>query len=452
MIRIRSKHMRSLAAICAGSAAAVAVPNQATAQAVPNLGNYQSLSDNFRVGVQVTNALNGFNQQQSFQQSTITDITDYIDPSQVAGVVGGANAAVGALTAVFDLRGATAIATYGQNSSTLGIRFVGPDGQTVNLKNGTPCTFTYAGQTRQASFDTFDEATEDEDAPTTRDLFRCISRGFSRYSPIDPLAGNPGSLQSALLRSALDLTNGDSLVEGGGANTAGDPWIVGASYTTGSAGRFNVGRTDGRIQRGFRVFEGNRALLKFDLPFSYSRANKISAYTAQVGLGLEVPLMEQRWSIEPRVAYGAVYSKEAGAAGTILQGTLTSRYVVQGLGRGRLVIGNMVGYGATMNPPGTSSNLNPNLSNWSFRNGLAYELPLKASIGGRLTSLRASYGFTAFTGDKLRNNSFHEATLSFGLRGREESVRATRDLIRLNLNTVQARGYHTYTAGLGFRF
>jgi hypothetical protein len=451
MTRLERESLRSLAALLAGSVAAAAMPNQAIAQAVPNIGNYQGLNDNFRVGVQVTNALNGFSQGQSFQQSTITDITDYIDPSQVAGVVGNLNAATGALTAVFDLRGATALATYGQNSSTLGIRFVSPDGQTITLSNGAACSFTYTGQTRQASFDTFDEATDDEDAPTTRDLFRCISRGFSRYSPIDPLAGNPGSLQSALIRSALDLTNGDSLVEGG-ANTAGDPWIVGASYTTGTAGRFNVGRTDGRIQRGFRVFEGNRALLKFDLPFSYSRANKITAYTAQVGLGLEVPLMDQRWSIEPRVAYGAVYSKQAGAAGTIVQGTLTSRYVVQGLGRGRLVIGNMVGYGATMNPPGTSSNLNPNLNNWSFRNGVAYELPLKASIGGRLTSMRASYGYTAFAGDKLRNNSFHEATLSFGLRGREESVRATRDLIRLNINTVQARGYHTYTAGLGFRF
>jgi hypothetical protein len=165
-----------------------------------------------------------------------------------------------------------------------------------------------------------------------------------------------------------------------------------------------------------------------------------------------VPLLEQRWSIEPRVSYGAVYSKQAGSAGTILQGSITSRYVVSGIGRGRFVIGNMVGYGATMSPPGVSKNLNPDLRNWSFRNGVAYELPLKASVGGRLTSLRASYGYTAFTGDKLRNNSFHEATLSFGLRGREESIRATRDLIRFNLNTVQARGYRSYSAGLGFRF
>lgn len=428
----------------------VMAPEQVTAQAVPNIGNYLGLSDNYRVGVQAT-SLTGVTTARSFQQSTIDDVDTYIDPSEIAILVGSQTANFGNVSAVFDLRGATALANYTQGSPTLSVRFVDPNGGTINLRDGTPCAFSYTGATRQIAFDTFDDATDDDDNPTTRNLFRCISRGFSRYSAIDPLAGNPGSLQALMVRSALDLTNGDSLVEGG-ANTSGDPWIVGASYTVGSAGRFNVGRTDGRIQRGFRIFEGNRALLKFDLPFSYAHANKITSYTAQIGIGLEMPLIEQRWSIEPRVAYGAVYSKQAGTGGTILQGSLTSRYVVEGLGRGRLVIGNMVGYGATLNPPGTSSTLNPDLRNWSFRNGLAYEMPLKMRMGGRLTSLRASYGFTAFAGDKLRNNTFHEATLSFGLRGREESVRASRDLVRLNLNTTQSRGYHSYTAGLGFRF
>jgi hypothetical protein len=126
--------------------------------------------------------------------------------------------------------------------------------------------------------------------------------------------------------------------------------------------------------------------------------------------------------------------------------------VVQGFGRGRLVIGNMVGYSMTLDPPGTEANINPELKNISLRNGVAYELPLKSRIGGRSSSLRASYGFTNYFGDDLRNNSFHEASLSFGLRGREESIRATRDLIRFNLNTVLARGYSSYTAGIGFRF
>lgn len=440
-----------------GALAVAALPQTAFAQTIPNYGNYQDLGGAFRVGVQVTNQLNGFTQSAAFEQDTIEDITDYLDPSAIAAVVGQINAQQGAIQQVYDLRGGTALAGYAQNSSILTVRIVGPDGQVINQANGTPCSFAFNGGTRQASFNTFDAAVDDESTPTSQAILGCLSRAFVRYSPVDPLAGNPSSLQSTLARSALDLTNGDSLIEEsasgeGGANTSGDPWIVGGAFTTGSAGRFDISRLDGRIQRGFRVFEGNRALLKFELPFNYTRISGAKAYSAQLGVGLEMPLIDQRWSLEPRVSYGLVYSGDAGAAGHILQGSVTSRYVISGVGRGRIVIGNMVGYSRTLDPPGTDANINPDLKNVVFRNGLAYDLPIKGLVGGRSTSVRASYGFTAFVGDDLRNNSFHEATLSFGLRGREESTRAMRDLIRLNLSTVQAKGYQTYTVGLGFRF
>lgn len=426
-------------------------PSALSAQALPNFGGYQQLDRSFRVGIQVANQLNGFSQQQSFDQNTIEDIQEFLDPSLIATVVGAQNANLGAISTVFDLRGATALAGYAQNSSTLTINIVSPNGEIITGQGGAACSFTFTGATRQAAFDSFDLAIDDETTPTSQALLGCLGRSFSRFSPIDPLAGNPNSLQASLTRNALDLTNADSLVEEG-ANTAGDPWIIGATYTTGSAGRFDISRVDARVQRSFRVFEGNRALLKFDLPVNYSKINGASVYSAQLGVGLEFPVIAQTWSLEPRIAYGAVYSGDAGSAGHILQGSLTSRYVVQGLGRGRLVIGNMVGYSQTLDAPGTELNINPDLKNFVTRNGFAYELPLKSRIGGRASSIRASYGFTHYFGDDLFNNSFHEASLSFGIRGREESVRATRDLIRFNLNTVQARGYSSYTAGLGFRF
>lgn len=430
---------------------AVCVSQVASAQAVPNIGNYRALDGNFRIGVQVTNQLNGFSQSAAFQQNTIDDITDYLDPSTIAGVVGFQNAQFGAIQEVFDLRGATALAGFQQNSSTLNLTFVSPSGQVVTQDDGSACTFTFQGATRQQAFNTFDALVDDETTPTSQAVLGCLGRSFTRFAPADPLAGNPSSLMATLTRSALDLTNGDSLIEEG-TNTAGDPWIVGATYSTGAAGRFDIDRVDARIQRSFRIFEGNRAQLKFDLPFNYTRVNGAKAYSAQFGVGLEVPLIAERWSLEPRIAYGAVYSEDAGSVGHILQGSVTSRYVIQGLGRGRLVIGNMIGYSQTLNPPGTEANLNPDLKNLAFRNGLAYEMPLKGLVGGRASSIRASYGFTAYAGDDLRNDTFHEASISFGLRGREESIRATRDLIRFNLNTVQAKGYHTYSAGVGFRF
>lgn len=439
-----------------GAIAAIAIPQVAFGQAVPNFGNYQALDGPFRVGVNVVNAANNFTQMQSFEQDSIEDIQEFLDPSQIAAVIGIQNAQQALIQEVFDLRGATALAGYQQNSPILTLNFVSPSGQLVNQSDGTPCSFAFNGGTRQASYNAFDAAVDDDTTPVSLAIQDCISRSFVRFSPVDPLAGNPGSLQSTMIRSALDLTVGDSLIEeedgNGGANTAGDPWIVGASYTTGNAGRFDIDRVDARIQRSFRIFEGNRALLKFDLPFNYSRISGQKGYSAQLGVGLEYPVIARKWSLEPRIAYGAVYSADAGSAGNIVQASVTSRYVVGGLGRGRLVIGNMIGYSTTLDPIGTSANLNPDLKNTVLRNGLAYELPLKTRLGGRSASVRASYGYTKLLGSDLRNDNFHEATLSFGIRGREESVRATRDLIRFNLSTIQAKGYHTYSAGVGFRF
>ena len=420
---------------------------------LPNYGNYTGLGDLFRVGVQVTNAVNGFSQQARFGQGTIHDLDDYLDPENIATYVGFANAQQAAVAEIYDIRGLPALAGYAQNSTTLTVRFVKPDGTTLTQKGGAPCTFTYTGATREESYEAFDDETGDPSTPTGKALIRCISRGFARTSPVDPIAGNPQSLEATLARGALDLSSGDSLAErGGGANSSGDPWIVGAVYTGGSAGRFDTKRVDARIARSFRVFEGSRALLKFDLPFNYTRIGGANSYSAEIGLGLEMPLIERRWSLEPRLGYGIVYSAQQGSVGHIAQATLASRYVIDGIGRGRLVIGNLVGYGQTLGTPATNYNLNPDIKNWSLRNGLAYELPLKFSAGGRLASLRASYTYTRFLGDTLFSNDFHEMTLSFGLRGREESVRATRDLIRFNVTAIEARRFHSISGGIGFRF
>ncbi len=253
-------------------------------------------------------------------------------------------------------------------------------------------------------------------------------------------------------RAGLDFTDGGSLVElGEHANSAGDPFIIGATYSGGTAGRFDMQRIDARIDKGWRVLEGNRARLKLDMPFSFTSIKGAQAYTMQVGLGLEVPLKTNVWSLEPRVAYGITYSGGQGSLGHIAQGSVTSRYVIRGLGRGQLMVGNMVGYSTTLATPG-DFNLNPDIKAWIFRNGLAYEMPLKMRVSGRSTSFRTSYGYTVYSGAKLYNNSFHEASLSLGLRGRENTPKAFRDVLRLNFNTIQASNFSTYTVGLGFRF
>jgi hypothetical protein len=447
-----TNYVRALLMAATGAAAI----GTASGQAIPNYGNYEALEGTFRVGVDVTNTLNGFNAQQAFQQDRFDDLGDYIDPTELAPVIGAFNTQTAAITGVFDIRGAIGIAGYAQNSPILTARVVNNDGTTFVNKNGDTCQFTFNGGTRQGSYDQLDAAFDDENSPQSRALTACLTGALVRNSPADPLAGNPNSLQSSLARSALDLASGDSLVEengpdGAGANSAGDPWIIGATVGFGNAGRFDVTKIDARIARGFRVFEGGRARLKIDLPLSYTRINGTPAYAAQLGMGLEVPV-SPNFSIEPRVSYGATGSAQIGQAGHILQGSVAGRYVLYGVGRGRIVFGAMGGYSKTLGTPFTDIDLDPGLKNGVFRGGAAYEAPLSMRVGGRLTSLRASYTYTQYTGSELYNNNFHEVGLSFGLRPREEQVRALRDVVRFNVATIRASGFEQYTVGLGFRF
>lgn len=446
-----------------GAAATFGLADQVSAQAVSNYGNYEALKDNFRIGIRASDPLFGAPTiERSFEQNTIEDIETYLDPREIAAyinnntgsTVGAFYAQFGQIDGVFDIQGAPVIAGYAANGRTLNLNFIDPhSGHTVTDASGDPCTFQFTGTTRQAAYDQFEAAVDDDATPTSQRMFQCLSRARARFSPVDPLVGNPYSLQGSLVRSALDLTEGDSLVEmdpAAGANSSGDPWIIGATFASGSAGRFDITRIDGRVAKGWRVFEGNRARLKLDMPFSFTRIKGATAYNGQIGLALEVPV-KSNWSLEPRVSYGLVYSGDQGSVGHMVQGSIASRYVIRGLGRGQLLIGNMVGYSTTLKTPG-DINLNPDIKNWVFRNGAAYELPLKMRIMDRATSFRASYTFTKFAGDKLFNNNFHEGTISFGLRGREDTPKQFRDVMRLIFSTVKAKGFSTYTAGLGFRF
>lgn len=440
-----------------GAVAALSMlgPIATTAQAQvgpppPTPEQLDQLESLFRIGVTLGLA-GGGTLTDSYGLDIANDGQDFLNPQRLRERYGAQYNDLLPVSGVIDFRGLPIYGFYDANSSVFRISIPALDAEGETYQN------RFNGVTRQSSYDLFNEYLDEVDSAEAERLVRLLLKSLARYSPVDPLAGNPNSVQSGLIRSSLDLSSGDSAIEqaaNGGTNTAGDPWIVGANYSGGSSdgGRYDFMRVDGRIARSFRLSEGGRALLKFDLPVSYSEVNGARAATAQFGVGVEFPLIAQRWSLEPRIGYGITGSDQLGSLGHMISTTVASRYVLDGLGRGRLIIGNMIGYTSTMSTGFTGYNVNPGLKNWAFRNGLAYDLPLKFRGFGRNTSVRASYALTNYTGDKLYYNTFHEMTLSLGIRGREESARNARDLIRLNFNLIKAGDYTSWSAGLGFRF
>ncbi len=417
----------------------------------PSEQQIESLQSLFRIGVSIR-TLSGGVLSDSYGLDIANDGQDFLNPEILLQRYGNQYNNQLAVQGLLDFRGLEIRGSYDFGSPVFRIAVPALDAEGESYQQ------VFAGATRQQSYDMFTDYLDDVESDEAERLVRLLLRSLARYSPVDPLAGNPGSVQSGLIRSSLDLSSGDSAIEqdaaSGGTNTPGDPWIIGANYSFGSSdhGRYDFMRADGRIARSFRLSEGGRTLLKFDMPFNYSEVNGARAVQLQLGVGLEVPVIAQRWSIEPRIAYGITGSDQLGSVGHLVSATVASRYVLSGLGRGRLVIGNMVGHTQTMSTGFTGYNVNPDLKNWAFRNGLAYEMPLKLRSFGRNASARLSYSLTNYTGDKLYYNSFHEVTFSLGIRGREESVRNARDLFRLNFSLVKTKDYTSWSAGVGFRF
>jgi hypothetical protein len=291
--------------------------------------------------------------------------------------------------------------------------------------------------------------------------------GLARAQAYYPTYGSPNSLQFQAVKSALDL---DSIEPEGEARFGpeGDADTIGGALTYWGVSGQNGQRYEARYQHARRVFKGSRARLVIDAPFAVSHAGtSVSAFGSEPGatavlgtinVGLEVPVMPN-WLITPRVAYGvALASDYFGGNGELASASLTSRYQIRHVGRGDVVIGNAVTYTHSDKLLTRQPGFFPAV-NWVFRNGLAYQLPLKSRMFGRQSSLRASYVFTVTTLNEVPYKHEHEVGLSMGVRTREAEQKNGFEQLRMGLlythsheGFVPHGGYDSITATFGYRF
>lgn len=432
-------HRRILVRACAAMTLSAVSATGATAQLRP-LGDYGDADGTYRFGINIDGPGGTVSDRLNlkggdtipFDVFTIEErYPQYRDTSLVQTVL--------------DYRGVEVFVTYQANDPSFRLRV-----PTFDDRTGT-YALVYTGIDRQDSSDLAISDVFDAETDTGEDFQRRLYRAWVRVSPVDPLAGNPSSVQGVMARGALDLTAGNSALETAGERN--NSFMLGAQYRRVSAGRFDYDQIDLSSQRGYRLFEGKRAMLKLvgagNLQLTQGGGYAVAS---QFGVGLEVPVVDGRWSLEPRIAYGLT-ADDKGVAGHAVNAALASRFVIGNAGRARIVLGNMIGRFETLNSKLLLGyDANPGVKNTVFRNGLAAELPLTMRVGGRASSLRASYMHTLFTGTDVYANQYHEVALSWGIRGREESQRDLRDALRLFVTGTKAGGYKAISAGVGARF
>ncbi|MHA6768524.1 hypothetical protein [Sphingobium ummariense] len=281
---------------------------------------------------------------------------------------------------------------------------------------------------------------------TSTDLLQAAYGCSVSGAGVNPLVGNAQSLQHQMIESALDFTQPSLTPDEA-------PWGIGMRI-----GRINrqgaVGTSyEARISRSFRLAEGSRALLIFDVPVSYEDVKGVRTLRASAAVAARVPV-SRIWSVEPRVAYGYVYAHDQQLKGQMLTGTVSSLLYLDNLvGRGALTIGNMAGFTKVLKAQLYDYDVGNRTDNFVLRNGLAYELPLAGrGVGQRQTSLRASYALTNYFGDDLYTDTLHEATLSLGVRTRESDIRNSFEVVRVGLIAKKGEHYKSGHIFIGYRF
>ncbi|MFI4934936.1 MAG: hypothetical protein ACHP7N_09985 [Caulobacterales bacterium] len=362
-----------------------------------------------------------------------------------------------ALDATVKFLGLRFTASFAANDTTLHVSL--PD-LTKFGPNGYQLTGT--GATREAAFQNLGVVAKALPAAQVQDVEQSILAFWERTQTTDPLAGNPASVQGIAVRNAMDLTNDDSVLDsgsgsGGGGESASakgadaGSWMVGFAYGRSFQYGPDTNTIDANVQKSWRVFQGDRSRLQLSIPVSYSDAYGTQQFQGGAALGLEVP-MNANWSLEPQISWGVALSNKLQSMGHMIVASVTSRYRIDGFSRGYFIIGNMVGYTTTLSTGAFGTDLNPGISNWVFRNGVAYELPLDMMVFGRGSSVRASYVYTNFTGSPLAVERFHEVAISFGVRSREGQLHNTFEAFRIGISNTWSNNYEQLSVLAGFRF
>ncbi|HYN77126.1 MAG TPA: hypothetical protein VES73_04965 [Lamprocystis sp. (in: g-proteobacteria)] len=317
----------------------------------------------------------------------IVDIIDAIDTDQLRQRFTNYDEDVSPGEFRIDLRGLPVTINYDQNSTLLAFSV-----PSLNINE------TFDGGTRDASNDLFEEYLKQNGQDILRELLR--------VSAVDPLAGNPASLQSQMVDG--DFAAG---MDAGGA--PGGSFGVGARF--GSFGLDRFTQNVYTLPISYTYTFANHDSLMVQIPLSYIEVEGAAAYRGQLGLSYK-KIISTRWALTPSLGYGISGSSDVGSLGHILSFSLTSDLLLFNNGKFSLSMGNLLGYYLTLPVRIGDYSVDYELKNTITRNGLLLSMPLQKRWWGREFSLDVFVTGTWFFGDALYTDNYQEIGISIGPR------------------------------------
>lgn len=287
------------------------------------------------------------------------------------------------VAAVLDFRGLPATLSYPANSTTLFFDIPGV------------LSVQFDGSTREEAQQFLEDWLQGDfvSALAPRASLEDLLGALVRYSPVDPVAGNPNSLQTRMFDADYRLGSEGPFLSGVRLPDAPDLFSTGPELATTDAGPFQVQRAELPLSYRANFRRAPHVSLLLDLPLALTSTEGQLSGLGSFGAGLQIRPFSW-WSLTPLGRIGAVGSDSVGALAVLYSGSLTSRMTVP-LGPLELGVSNLVGYSHTYDGIEVGDlKLKYKLENATIRNGGSLSGPLGPEVLG------APLGFEVFGSDQ----------------------------------------------------
>lgn len=277
-----------------------------------------------------------------------------------------------------------------------------------------------------------------------------VLQGLVEFSPVDPVAGNPNSLQSRMFQTDFELgTQGPFTSGNERLDPSSDQVAIGFDYGYASGGPYGVNALD--LPMSYRLnFRDPKWSLLFSLPLTATFTEGQWSVLASGGAGVQYRPMKW-WSLSLMGRVGAAGSLDVGALGFLYSVTVTNhmRYEWRGI---EFAMGNMVGFTKTIDGIEIAGiEFTYDLTNPILTNGLSVAGRTGVTLLGHDLAWRGFGWNTQVFGDSVYMSSQNEIGAALDLLSSLGG--ASYESTSLSLGYVFGNGdYDGLTCRLRFRF
>jgi hypothetical protein len=269
------------------------------------------------------------------------------------------------------------------------------------------------------------------------DILNRLQQLLAKTSPIDPIAGNPSSMQSRMVSEDFDrnFTQFASNIKDGGpaaGESVNNLIGIGMSYANYSQGGLSSSVVTLPLSYTSRSDLDPRRQLTFYVPITVSEVAGAKSYGVNLGVAYRIPVNDE-WALTPAVGYGISGSVDLGSAAAMMAASLTSQYTIRRDGYD-LAIGNMVGmYQSSKFKVGDYS-FDPKISNTVLRNGIMASIP--TMVMGKKMAVEISFVNTLYSGTDLYSNQYNEIGVTLGT---NKNANSARSYLRAGMTYLQGQ-------------